>query len=45
MKDSNRKSFWDFADKHPDIAYMMGQLKIEGSLGLAMVLKERLADE
>ena len=31
--------------KSPDIAYMMGQLKIEGSLGLAMVLKERLADE
>jgi putative sterol carrier protein len=30
--------------KSPDIAYMMGQLKIEGSLGLAMKLKERLED-
>lgn len=28
--------------KSPDLAYMMGQLKIEGSLGLAMKLKERL---
>jgi len=30
--------------KSPDISYMMGQLKIEGSLGLAMKLKERLED-
>lgn len=28
--------------KSPDLAFMMGQLKIEGSLGLAMKLKERL---
>ena len=28
--------------KSPDLAYMMGQSKIEGSLGLAMKLKERL---
>lgn len=30
--------------KNPDVAYLMGQLKIEGSLGLAMKLKERLED-
>ena len=30
--------------KNPDIAYMMGQLKVEGSPGLAMKLKERLED-
>lgn len=30
--------------KNPDVAYLMGQLKIEGSLGLAMKLKERLSD-
>ncbi len=28
--------------KSPDLAYMMRQLKIEGSLGLAMKLKDRL---
>jgi putative sterol carrier protein len=28
--------------KSPDLAFMMGQLKIEGSLSLAMKLKERL---
>jgi putative sterol carrier protein len=30
--------------KSPDVAYLMGQLKIEGSLGLAMKLKDRLED-
>lgn len=28
----------------PDLAYLTGKLKIEGSLGLAMKLKERLED-
>ena len=41
-----RETFEGFMNgtKSPDIAYMMGQLKIEGSIGLAMVLKERLED-
>lgn len=30
--------------KDPNVAYLMGQLKIEGSLGLAMKLKDRLED-
>jgi putative sterol carrier protein len=40
------ESFKGFMDgsKSPDVAYLMGQLKIEGSLGLAMKLKERLGD-
>lgn len=43
---ANMDTFMGFVNgtKSPDIAYMMGQLKIEGSLGLAMKLKERLED-
>ena len=38
------ETFKGFIDgsKSPDLAYLMGQLKIEGSLGLAMKLKDRL---
>ncbi len=39
-------AFQGFAEgtKSPDVAYLTGGLKIEGSLGLAMKLKERLED-
>ena len=39
-------TFTGFLDgsKSPDVAYLMGQLKIEGSLGLAMKLKDRLEE-
>lgn len=42
MKDSNRKSFWDFADKHPDIAYMIVFILAVVALGTAALFSNSL---
>lgn len=38
MKSNNRKSFWDFAEAHPDIAYMIVFVLAVVALGIAALV-------
>lgn len=42
MKDNSRKSFWGFADKHPDIAYMIVFILAVVALGMAALFSNNL---